>query len=218
MRILLVEDDKDIGPAVREQIVADGHLADWVRDLADAEACTRTMDYDLILLDLLLPDGHGIPFLRGLRARGKATPVIILTAMDRISDRIEGLNAGADDYLVKPFDLSELSARIGAVARRYNGNPNPLVDLGPFRVDLAARRITGPEGPVDLSRREWIVFETLLRNAGRLVGRPEIEDRLYSFEEGVESNTVEVYVSRLRRKLGRDMIQTQRNLGYRIPK
>ncbi|WP_134681434.1 response regulator [Paracoccus ravus] len=218
MRILLIEDDVGLGPAVREQIVADGHLADWVRELADAQACTETVDYDLILLDLMLPDGRGIPFLRAMRGRGATTPVIILTAMDRISDRIEGLNAGADDYLVKPFDLSELSARIGAVARRYNGNPNPLIALGEFRVDLAARQVSGPEGPVDLGRREWIVLETLLRNAGRYVSRPEIEDRLYSFEEGVESNTVEVYVSRLRRKLGRDSIQTQRGLGYRIPK
>jgi len=218
MRILLVEDDEGLGTAVRDQIVADRHLADWVRDLADARACTETTDYDLILLDLMLPDGRGLDFLRDLRRRGAATPVIVLTAMDRISDRIEGLNAGADDYLVKPFDLWELSARIGAVARRYIGNPNPVIHLGPFRVDLAMRQITGPDGPVDLSRHEWIVFETLMRNADRLVSRPEIENRIYSFDEGVESNTVEVYVSRLRRKLGRDRIQNQRGLGYRILK
>lgn len=217
MRILLVEDDEGLGAAVRELIVAEGHLADWVLDLADARACTATMSYDLILLDMMLPDGRGIDFLRDLRAGGGRVPVIILTAMDRISDRIDGLNAGADDYLVKPFDLSELSARIGAVARRYAGNPNPQLALGGLAIDLAARHVSGPEGAVDLSRREWIVLETLLRAKGRFVSRPQIEDRLYSFEEGAESNTVEVYVSRLRRKLGRAAIQTQRGLGYRIP-
>ncbi|MFT4152100.1 MAG: response regulator transcription factor [Paracoccaceae bacterium] len=218
MRILLVEDDEGLGGAVRDQIVADGHLADWVRDLGDARACVETMSYDLILLDLMLPDGRGIDFLRGLRGRGAATPVIVLTAMDRITDRIQGLNSGADDYLVKPFDLSELSARIGAVARRYAGNPNPRIALGDFTVDLASRQVTGPAGAIDLSLREWIVLETLLRSAGRFVSRAQIEDRLYSFEEGAESNTVEVYVSRLRRKLAREVIETQRGLGYRIPK
>ena len=216
VRILLVEDDEGLGSAVRDQIVADGHLADWVQDLADARACVATTGYDLVLLDMMLPDGRGIDFLRAFRAQGQLVPVIVLTAMDRITDRIGGLNAGADDYLVKPFDLSELSARIGAVARRYTGNPNPQVQVGEFAVDLPARQITGPGGPVDLSQREWIVLETLLRNRGRLISRAQIEDRLYSFEEGVESNTVEVYVSRLRRKLGRDAMQTQRGLGYRM--
>lgn len=216
MRILLVEDDEGIGGAVRDQLAAGGNLPDWVTGVEDALACLRTTTYDMVLLDMRLPDGEGISVLRHLRAGGSRLPVIILTAMDRISERIAGLNAGADDYLVKPFDLAELSARIGAVARRCAGLPAPVLRLGGFAIDLAGRSITGPAGPVALSLREWIVLETLLASAGRPVSRARIEDRLYSFEDGVESNTVEVYVSRLRRKLGRSLIQTQRGIGYRI--
>ncbi|SMO90324.1 response regulator transcription factor [Paracoccus laeviglucosivorans] len=216
MRILLIEDDNDLGAAVRERIGAQGHVVDWMTLLADAEACMDTIGYDLVLLDMMLPDGRGIDFLRALRRRGGHVPVIILTAMDRISERIAGLDAGADDYLVKPFDLAELSARIGAVGRRYNGNPSPLTRIGAFDIDLARRAMTGPDGPVTLSATEWIVLETLLSGSGRPISRAMIEDRLYSFDQGVESNTVEVYVSRLRRKLGRDCIQTQRGIGYSI--
>lgn len=217
MRILLIEDDAGLGTAVQDQLRADGHIADWVSQLDEARASLGVMAYDLLLLDLMLPDGRGVDFLRALRARGQDVPVIILTAMDRVSDRIAGLNAGADDYLVKPFDLSELTARVAAVARRYCGSPNPLVRLGVYSVDVMARRATGPAGEVTLSAREWIVLETLLRNSGRIVPRSQIEDRLYDFGEGAESNTVEVFVSRLRRKFGHDAIETQRGLGYRIP-
>jgi two-component system, OmpR family, response regulator len=216
MRILLVEDDPTLGAAVRDQVAADGHTPDWVRVLADADACARTVAYDLILLDLMLPDGQGLAFLRALRTGGSVTPVIILTARDRITERIEGLNAGADDYLVKPFDLAELSARIGAVARRYAGNPNPLIRLGPLEIDLAARAIHTPQGHVDLSQREWAVFETLLQRPGAVVSKSELEDRLYSFDAEVESNTIEVYISRLRKKLGHATIETLRGVGYRL--
>lgn len=216
MRILLVEDDHGIGDAVRAQIAADGHTPDWVRTLADARASCETVAYDLILLDLMLPDGSGIAFLCALRRAGAATPVIILTARDRITERIEGLNAGADDYLVKPFDLAELSARISAVARRYTGNPNPLFVLGPLTIDLAARNIAGPGGEIGLSQREWVIFETLLQRPGIVVSKSTLEERLYSFDAEVESNTIEVYVSRLRRKLGRASIETLRGLGYRL--
>lgn len=216
MRILLIEDDAGLGAAVRDQILADGHVPDWARDLACARDYLATMEYDLLLLDMLLPDGAGLALLQQLRRGGATVPVIILTAMDRITDRIDGLNAGADDYLVKPFDLSELSARMGAVARRYAGNPNPHLRLGPFAVDLARRRVDGPEGAVDLSQREWVVLETLLQNRGSIVAKSRLEDRLYSFDAEVESNTIEVYVSRLRKKLGRDSVETLRGLGYRI--
>ena len=139
LRVLLIEDDCGLGPAVRDQIAADGHTVDWARKLDEAADYVRTVPYDLILLDLMLPDGRGIEFLRARRVAGDVTPVIILTALDQISDRIAGLNAGADDYLVKPFDLSELSARLNAVARRYSGNPNPLIIIGDLEIDLAAR-------------------------------------------------------------------------------
>ncbi|MDO8287447.1 MAG: response regulator transcription factor [Rhodoferax sp.] len=216
MRILLVEDDPGLGMAVQDQILAEGHGVDRVTTLADARACVAGVAYDLVLLDLMLPDGSGLSFLRDLRARGSVTPVIILTARDRITERIEGLNAGADDYLVKPFDLDELSARIGAVARRYAGNPNPLIELGQLEIDLASRSIFGPDGRIDLSQREWAIFEALLQRPGSIVTKPQLEERLYALDSEVESNTIEVYVSRLRKKLGRDAIETLRGLGYRL--
>ncbi|MDR2880976.1 MAG: response regulator transcription factor [Azoarcus sp.] len=216
MRILLVEDDPGIGMAVQDQTLAEGHCVDRVTTIADARACLHGVTYDLVLLDLMLPDGDGLKLLRDVRARGSNTPVIILTARDRITERIEGLNAGADDYLVKPFDLDELSARIGAVARRYAGNPNPLIRLGPLEIDLVSRSISGPEGRIDLSQREWAIFEALLQRPGSILTKPQLEERLYSFDSEVESNTIEVYVSRLRKKLGWDAIETLRGLGYRL--
>lgn len=216
MRVLLIEDDAVLGGAVRDQIAADGHSIDWATRLDDAGEYLGVATYDLILLDLMLPDGRGQPFLRTLRKRGDVTPVIILTALDQISDRIEGLNAGADDYMVKPFDLSELSARVGAVARRYTGNPNPLVTLGDLEVDLAARSVYRGGRPVALTAREWVLFEGFVQRPGQLLSKAQLEERLYSFDTGVESNTIEVHVSRLRKKLGRDRIETVRGLGYRL--
>lgn len=216
MRILLVEDDPGLGLAVHDQLLADGHCSDRVMTLADAQACLDSTVYDLVLLDLMLPDGSGLDFLRSRRGRGMVTPVIILTARDRITERIEGLNAGADDYLVKPFDLDELSARIGAVSRRYAGNPNPLIRLGALEIDLASRSIFSPDGRIDLSQREWVIFETLLQRPGSIVTKVQLEERLYDFDSEVESNTIEVFVSRLRKKLGRDCIETLRGLGYRL--
>ena len=216
MRVLLVEDDTILGAAVRDQIRADGHSVDWVTRLDAAGDHLAIASYDLILLDLMLPDGRGIPFLRGLRARGDVTPVIILTALDQISDRIEGLNAGADDYMVKPFDLSELSARLKAVARRYSGNPNPLIEIGDLAIDLAARRVTRAGKPVALTAREWVLFEAFVQRPGQLMSKAQLEERLYAFDDEVESNTIEVHVSRLRKKLGHEVIETVRGIGYRL--
>ena len=216
MRILLIEDDPGLGNAVRDQIAAEGHMPDLAPTLSYARDLLATMPYDLILLDLGLPDGRGIDFLKALRAKGSVTPVMILTAHDRITERIEGLNAGADDYMVKPFDLAELTARIAAVARRYAGNPNPLITLGALKIDLAAHAIHGPKGQIDLSQREWIIFEALLQRPGQIVSKSQIEDQIYAFDSEVESNTIEVYVSRLRKKLGKDVVQTLRGMGYRL--
>ena len=216
MRVLLVEDDTILGAAVRDQIRADGHSVDWVTRLDAAGDHLASASYDLILLDLMLPDGRGIPFLRGLRARGDVSPVIILTALDQISDRIEGLNAGADDYMVKPFDLSELSARLKAVARRYSGNPNPLITIGDLAIDLAARRVTRAGKPVALTAREWVLFEAFVQRPGQLMSKGQLEERLYAFDDEVESNTTEVHISRLRRKLGHEVIETVRGIGYRL--
>jgi len=216
MRVLLVEDTTGLGEAVRDQISEDGHAVDWVQSLAFADTSVKTTPYNLILLDLMLPDGHGFDFLKKLRANGDATPVIILTARDQVSDRIAGLNAGADDYLVKPFDLSELSARVAAVARRYRGNPNPLVRVGDLEVDLGDHRINRNGQPVELTAREWALFEGFLQRPGILLSRAQLEDRLYEFGAEIESNTIEVYISRMRKKLGHDAIVTVRGMGYRL--
>ncbi|MCR8725378.1 response regulator transcription factor [Frigidibacter sp. ROC022] len=216
MRVLLIEDDAALGAAVRDQVRADGHTVDWVTRLDDAGAALKAGGFELVLLDLMLPDGRGIPFLKALRAEGAVVPVIILTALDQVSDRIDGLNAGADDYLVKPFDLTELSARIGSVARRYTGNPNPLITLGPLSVDLAARVVKKDGRKVQLTAREWVLFEAFVQRPGRLLSKPQLEERLYSFDDSVESNAIEVHVSRLRKKLGRWVVQTERGLGYRL--
>lgn len=218
MRILLIEDDTVLGAAVRDQIAGDGQSVDWVTRLDAAGDAMGGAAYDLVLLDLMLPDGRGIGFLKNLRTRGDVTPVIILTALDQVSDRIEGLNAGADDYLVKPFDLSELSARIGSVARRYSGNPNPIVTHGTLEIDLAARSIRREGKAVPLTAREWALFEAFLSRPGQLLSKAQLEEKLYSFNAEVESNTIEVHVSRLRKKLGAKFIETERGLGYRLGK
>jgi len=216
MRILLIEDDMVLGAALRDQLVDDGHSVDWVQRLDAAHIAIASVSYDLVLLDLMLPDGRGIPFLKRLRSGGDNKPVIILTALDQVSDRIEGLNAGADDYLVKPFDLAELSARIGSVARRYAGNPNPLLSLGPLQIDIASRRIQREGHPVTLTAREWALLEALLSRPGQLLSKTQLEEKLYAFDSEVESNAIEVHISRLRKKLGAEIIETERGLGYRL--
>jgi len=218
MRVLLVEDDALLGAAIRDQIAADGHCVDWASRLAEASDYRDVVTYDLILLDLMLPDGYGLDCLRRQRAGGDKTPVIILTARDQVSDRIAGLNAGADDYLVKPFDLAELSARLGAVARRYAGNPNPILMIGGLTIDRAARSVFKAGERVSLTAREWALFEIFIQRPAMLHSRAHLEERLYSFEAEVESNTIEVYIGRLRKKLGYDTIETMRGIGYRLRK
>lgn len=216
MRVLLIEDDRVLGNAVRDHVASLGHGVDLMRHLTDARAAITTVDYDLILLDLNLPDGRGIDLLRELRGSDRLTPAIILTAQDQIAARIEGLNSGADDYLVKPFDLSELSARIAAVTRRYMGQANPMLHVAGLSIDLP-RRIVMVEGhTVDLTAREWAVLERLIRRPNATVAKSEIEDALYEFGAEIESNAVEVFVSRLRKKLGKDTILTLRGIGYRM--
>lgn len=216
MRILLIEDDTVLGAGVRDQIGAEGHSVDWVTRLDAAAEYLASAAYDLVLLDLMLPDGLGLPFLREIRRRGDVTPVIILTALDQISDRIDGLNAGADDYLVKPFDLSELSARLAAVGRRYAGNPNPLVHIGELEIDLAARSVRRNGKQVPLTAREWTLFDAFVQHPGQILSKTQLDERLYAFDTEVESNTIEVHISRLRKKLGKETIETLRGLGYRL--
>ena len=218
MHVLIAEDDPKIARFVAQGLQAENHETELVSDGHRALERATAGGHDLLLLDLMLPDGRGIGFLKGLRTRGDVTPVIILTALDQVSDRIEGLNAGADDYLVKPFDLSELSARIGSVARRYSGNPNPILTHGPLDIDLAARSVHRDGRHVPLTAREWALFEAFLARPGQLLSKAQLEEKLYAFDAEVESNTIEVHVSRLRKKLGSAIIETERGMGYRLGK
>ena len=216
MRVLLIEDEPSLGQAVQEHVTDGGHAVDRVLRLDDADAALRAVDYGLVLLDLHLPDGSGLDFLRALRRRGDARPVIILTARDQIRDRIDGLNAGADDYLVKPFDLDELTARVAAVARRYTGNPSPIQRFGTVEIDQASRQVSRDGTRIELTGREWAILDQLLRRPNSPVSKEQIEEALYPFGAEIESNTIEVHVSRLRKKLGRDFVITVRGVGYRL--
>jgi two-component system, OmpR family, response regulator len=216
LRVLLIEDDATLGEAVRDHVAAGDHAVDWMKTIDTGTSALATTAYGLVLLDLRLPDGSGIDLLKKFRDRGGTTPVIILTAHDQISDRIEGLNSGADDYLVKPFNLGELTARMLAVSRRYSGRPVSLVKVGDLEIDAADRRVTAAGEAITLSGREWAVLDALAARPNAVVSKAQIEEALYAFGSEIESNTVEVYVSRLRKKLGRDHIATLRGIGYRL--
>ncbi len=214
MRFLLVEDDRMIGDTLRAALRMEGHAVDWVRDAAAAEGTLASERFDLVLLDLGLPQGNGLDVLRSLRARGDATPVIVLTARDGPGDRVAGLDAGADDYLVKPFELDELGARIRAVMRRQAGRAMPLLAHGGVSLDPATRQVLRDGRPVLLSAREYAVLELLMQRPGAVLSRAQIEDRLYGWGEEIESNAVSVYVHQLRKKLGPEFIRSMRGVGY----
>jgi two-component system OmpR family response regulator len=217
MRVLLVEDDELLGDAVKTHVHRQGHAVDWALTRIEAEESLAVTGYDLVLLDLRLPDGSGLDILNTLRGRRDETPVIIMTAHDQVSDRIAGLNAGADDYLVKPVDLGELQARIHAVSRRYGTHKLPAIVINGLSIYPSERRIADAGGEdVALSSREWAVLDRLIARKKAIVSKAQIEEALYEFGAEVESNTVEVYVSRLRRKLGKEAIETVRGVGYRI--
>lgn len=214
MRLLLVEDDRMIGDTLRAALRLDGYAVDWVRDAAAAQSTLASERFDLVLLDLGLPKGDGLDVLRDLRARHDSTPVIVLTARDGLGDRVAGLDAGADDYLVKPFELDELNARIRAVFRRHSGRAQPVLSHGSVTLDPATRQVTKDGAPVLLSAREFAVLEALMQRPGALLSRAQLEDRLYGWGEEIESNAVSVYIHQLRRKLGADFIQNVRGVGY----
>ncbi|MCO5106656.1 MAG: response regulator transcription factor [Burkholderiaceae bacterium] len=218
MRVLLVEDDRMIGQAVQTALRQDGYAVDWVRDAETADTALSTADFDLVLLDLGLPGRDGVALLRAMRARHDATPVLIVTARDDVQDRVGGLDAGADDYLVKPFDLDELGARMRALLRRSAGRGEAVFEHRGVRIDPATREVTRDGEPVTLSPREFAVLEALLLRPGAVLSRAQLEDRLYGWGESVESNAVEVYIHGLRRKLGHDFVQNVRGVGYFVPK
>jgi two-component system response regulator QseB len=216
MRLLLVEDDSMIGAAAQQGLRHEGHTVDWVRDGLAAEAAVAGGVYDLVLLDLGLPKKDGLSILRGWRAKGSAVPVLIITARDAVSDRVAGLDAGADDYLVKPFDLDELSARVRAVLRRRTGRNEAVVRVGALEIDTAARRVRLKGEEVTLSAREYALLEALADRPGAYLSRAQLEERLYGWDEEIASNAVEVHIHGLRKKLDPDLIRNVRGLGYTL--
>ena len=217
MRLLLVEDDPMIGAAVHNGLRQQGHSVDWVKDGRSAELALADAVHELVLLDLGLPRKSGLELLIALRKRGLTVPVLVITARDSVADRVRGLDAGADDYLVKPFDLDELSARIRALMRRRSGRASPLIEHGELTLNPATHEVTLRGSPVSLSRREFALLHALLEQPGVPLSRAQLEERIYGWDEEVESNTVEVYIHSTRRKLGAEWIRNVRGVGYMVP-
>ena len=218
MRVLVVEDDRMIAKGLHTALKQDGYAVDGVSDGASAAAALRSSQFDLVLLDLGLPERDGLDVLRELRSRGDATPVIIVTARDDVQNRIQGLDAGADDYIIKPFDLDEVAARMRSVLRRAAGRGDPSIRHRGITLDPVAHPVARGGEPVVLSAHEFSVLEALMQRPGAVLSRAQLEDRLYGWSEGIESNAIEVYVHGLRRKLGNDAIRTLRGVGYFVPK
>jgi DNA-binding response OmpR family regulator len=216
MRILVVEDDPVLSDGLKVGLALAGATVDMVDSCDKARAALATTGFDAVVLDLMLPDGSGLDVLEQLRAEGNVTPVLLLTALDEIADRIRGLDTGADDYLGKPFDLDELAARVRAIARRGAGRAAPHLSASGIVLDPTRLAATVDGADVTLSRREFAVLSTLMERPGTIRSRGEIEDRLYGWQEEVESNAVEVHIHNLRAKVGRDRIETVRGLGYRM--
>lgn len=216
MRLLLVEDDPMVGDAVREGLRQESYAVDWVRDGKAAETALRAEQYDLVLLDLGLPRRGGLEVLASLRAAHNDVPVMVITARDTLPDRVKGLDAGADDYLVKPFDLDELAARVRALLRRAAGRAEPEMHCGPVTLNPSTREVLVNERPVTLSAREFALLEALAERPGIVLSRSQLENRLYGWGEEVASNAVEVHVHNLRRKLGIEIIRNVRGVGYTL--
>ncbi|NKI70597.1 response regulator [Collimonas pratensis] len=218
MRLLLVEDDLMVGEAVRKGLRQDGFALDWVQDGVAALSALAQEDYQLLLLDLGLPRKNGLEVLKALRVGGNQIPVLILTARDAVSDRVAGLDAGADDYLVKPFDLEELAARIRALLRRQSGRAEPLVELGGLVLNPATHEVTLDGQQVNLSAREFALLRAFLDRPGVVLSRAQLEEKMYGWDDSIESNAVEVYIHALRKKLGSNFIKNVRGIGYMVAK
>jgi len=218
MKILLIEDDMDLGNGVRIALRDQGMQVVWVRSLEDAARSIEHDSCELVLLDLGLPRKDGLDVLRSMRLRKLDTPVLVATARDAVEQRIAGLDAGADDYVLKPYDLDELLARIRALLRRASGRPEPIFEHQGVSINPLTREVIAEGHPVNLSAREWAVLEALIARPGIVLSRAQLEEKLYSWKDEVNSNAVEVYIHGLRKKLGSDLIQNVRGLGYMVPK
>jgi DNA-binding response OmpR family regulator len=218
MRILLVEDDAILGDGVQAGLTQAGFGVDWARSCEDGRLALTTHAYEAVVLDIGLPDGSGLQLLQEWRRQKNAIPVLILTARDTLADRVTGLNQGADDYLIKPFELDELTARLRALLRRSHQRASPVLSYKGIILDPAARTVTLDGEAVELPLREFTLLEELLENVGRVLTRSRLEQGLYGWNAEVESNAIEVHVHHLRRKLGADLIKTVRGVGYMISK
>jgi DNA-binding response OmpR family regulator len=216
MRLLLVEDEVDLASALARTLAEAQFAVDVSSDGSDGLFRALEVEYDVIVLDLMLPGRDGLSVLKALRAAGRSTPVLILTARDAVDDRVKGLNLGADDYLTKPFSVEELLARIAALLRRAIAHPNPEMRTGDLRLDLLARRVHRGPLEIELTPREYGILELLVRRRGAIVSRTEISASLYNDESEFTSNAIDVHVASLRRKIGGELIQTRRGLGYLI--
>jgi DNA-binding response OmpR family regulator len=216
MRILLVEDDAMIGESVAEGLKSEGYAVDWVRDGKQAQVSVGTSPYGLVILDLGLPRLDGIEVLKSIRERRIEVPVLVMTARDTVRDRIKGLDAGADDYLIKPFDLDELAARVRALTRRAAGRAEPRIERGALCIDPATREVTWRGAPVALSAREYALVAALAERPGLVLSRAQLEEKLYGWNEAVGSNTVEVHIHNVRKKLGESVIRNVRGMGYTL--
>ncbi len=216
MRILLIEDELKLAAAVAEHLRAQSHSVDCVDKIDTAISAQLTTDYQLILLDLQLPDGNGLTFLNRLRAKRIKTPVIIMTAKDKISERISGLNAGADDYVIKPFDLNELVARINTVSRRASDRIDFIYKKDLLKIDAIARKVELDGNTIRLTAKEWAIFDRLIVRSGAIVSRADLETTIYEFGQEIESNSIEAHISRIRNKLGKSSIVTHRGIGYSL--
>ncbi len=218
MRVLLVEDDTLLGDGIYNGLVQQGAAVDWVKNGPAAEVALEANKYDAMILDLTLPQGDGLTILQNLRASGDTMPVLILTARDSVTDRVLGLDSGADDYMTKPFDMTELDARLRALIRRSKGRASPELRHGDLIIDLASLSVTRGSQVVPLSRREFALLHVLLENTGNVMDRKSLEESLYAWKDEVDSNAVEVHIHRIRKKLGIDIIRTIRGVGYIIDK
>ena len=218
MKVLLVEDDVMIGENIQIALDGEGIGVDWVASGMDAEVALSTHAYDALLLDLGLPQKDGIEVFRGLRARGNVIPVLVVTARDTVAQRVQGLNAGADDYLVKPFDLEELIARLHALVRRARGRADPVYRNGEVTINTETRQVQVALRQVILSAREWAILDALIARPGAILSRSQLEAQLYGWSGDVESNAVEVYIHGLRKKLGQQFIANVRGVGYMVEK